>query len=448
VNFKVQKVTRSDSKHVGGIALIFASVVISSTAHAASWSDNLQTSPYLLGDWGGERRALEQRGVAFEFEYTNEIAHNFTGGDRKLTRSTGDVTAGITADLDKLWGVKHTTFAFTMTDRAGRSLDKDAGLNTSQQTQEVYGRGQTVWLTKLTLGRKFFDGRLDVEAGRDSEGSDFDLADCNFQNLSFCGPQGPNLYGSYWMSFPGSVWMARATVTLSKETYVKFGVYQQSPVYYQQGWEGRNAWSPLSPNGTTGVVLPLEFGFTPQIRGLNGSYRIGVMYNTGGMPNLTKDINGNEIAVTGLKAAQSSQSYNVWLAISQRVAGQNGGEGVDLGLRVVAGDRATSALDRQITASVEYQNPFHRVGDRAGFAIGATHSSSRAAEYQTEYNALNPTDATAVGTSYEYPVELFYRWQALPSVALQPDLQYILHPGGTSKNSNVFVAGFKTVIEF
>ncbi|MGI4857446.1 MAG: carbohydrate porin [Janthinobacterium lividum] len=360
---------------------------------------------------------------------------------------TQNVAASMTADLDKLWGIRHTTFAFIMTDRTGRSLDTDAGLKTSQQSQEVYGRGQTVWLTKLTLGRTFFDGRLALTAGRDSPGNDFDLADCNFQNLSFCGPQGPNLYGSYWMSYPGSVWMARAKVLTSQDTYISFGVYQQSPVYYESAWERRNAWSPLSPNGTTGVVLPLEFGITPQIGGLNGSYRIGAMYNTGGMPNLTKDINGNERALTGVKA-EMSNSYNVFLAISQRVAGTNGGEGVDLGLRMVAGDRATSALDRQITASVEYQNPFHRVGDRAGFAIGATHSSSREAEYEMEYNALHPDDTVSVGHGYEYVTEVFYRWRALPSVSLQPDLQFYLHPGGTSKNSNVFVAGLKTVIEF
>ena len=417
-------------------------------AHAQSWPDNLKTSPHLLGDWDGERTALAKRGIDFDFTYGSEFAHNFSGGNRKLSRYTQSVAAGVTADLDTLWGIKHTTFAFTMTDRTGRSLDKDAGLNTSQQSQEIYGRGQTVWLTKLTLDRTFFDGRLDVEVGRDSPGTDFDLADCNFQNLSFCGPQGPNLYGSYWMSYPGSVWMGRAKVKTTQNTYVTFGVYQQSPVYYEQGWEGRNAWSPLSPNGTDGVVLPLEFGVTPQIGGLNGSYRIGVMYNTGGMPNLTKDINGDERALTGLKAAQSSGSYNAYIAISQRVAGTNGGEGVDLGLRVVAGDRATSALDRQITASVEYQNPFHRVGDRAGFAIGATHSSSREAEYETAYNELHPDGASAVGHSYEYVTEVFYRWQVLPSVAFQPDLQFYLHPGGTSKNSNVFVAGLKTVIDF
>ncbi|CAH2938097.1 MAG: unnamed protein product [uncultured Paraburkholderia sp.] len=139
---------------------------------------------------------------------------------------------GMTADLGKLWGIRDTTFAFTLTDRFGRSVDQDAHLGTSQQTQEIYGRGQTVWLTRLTLEHTLFDGRLAIEAGRDSEGSDFDYADCNFQNLSLCGPQGPNLYGSYWMSYPGSVWIARATWRASASTYVKFGVYQQNPQYY------------------------------------------------------------------------------------------------------------------------------------------------------------------------------------------------------------------------
>lgn len=428
--------------------VICASAAFPTITHAASWSDDIKTSPYLLGDWGGKRKALADRGVTYEFTYSSELAHNFSGGNRKLTRVAQNVAASMTADLDELWGIRHTTFAFIMTDRTGRSVDQDAGLHTSQQSQEIYGRGQTVWLTKLTLGRTFFDGRLALTAGRDSPGNDFDLADCNFQNLTFCGPQGPNLYGNYWMSYPGSVWMARARVNVSQNAYVTFGVYQQSPVYYEAGWERRNAWSPLSPNGTTGVVLPLEYGITPKINGLNGSYRIGMMYNTGGMSSLTRDIHGNDRAITGLKAAQTSGSYNAFIAISQRVAGTNGAEGVDLGLRMVAGDRASSILDRQITASVEYQYPFHRVGDRAGFALGATHSSGRQAEYLSAYDALHPDNALAVGHGYEYVTEVFYRWQAVPSVSFQPDLQFYLHPGGTSKNNNVFVAGLKTVIAF
>ena len=427
----------------GTFSIVFG-IGLATGAHAASFYD----SPYLFGNWGGERDRLAQRGVDFEFTYTNEAAHNFSGGDEHLTRAASQFAAGVTADLDRLWGIRHTVFAFVMTDRFGRSLDQDAKLGTSQQTQEIYGRGQTVWLTKLTLGRTFFDGRLEVTVGRDSEGNSFDLAPCNFQNLALCGPQGPNLYGNYWMSYPGSVWMARARINTTSSTYVGFGVYQQNPTYYDPAWERHNAWKPINPHGTNGVVLPLEFGWMPDVLGRQGSYRIGAMLNTGGMPDLVEDVNGNSRAVTGLAARQTGTSYNVYLAISQRISGVNDGEGLIAGVRAVAGDRASSALDRQMTFSLEYQNPFHRAGDRIGVGFAATHSSSRQAEYQQAYNALHPDDASVVGHGYEYSTEIYYHWQAMKSVSLQPNLQYVIHPGGSSQNHNVFVAGLRSTIAF
>jgi porin len=422
----------------------FALACSSSPVFAASFSD----SPYLFGDWGGKRSALAQKGIDFDFSLTDELAHNFKGGDQHLTRASTQIAAGMTANLDTLWGIRNTTFALTMTDRFGRSLDQDAHLGTSQQTQEIYGRGQTVWLTRLTLERTFLDGRLAIEAGRDSEGSDFDYADCNFQNLSLCGPQGPNLYGSYWMSYPGSVWMARAKLKTTAETYVKFGVYQQNPQYYDTSWEHHNAWKPTSPGGNTGVVLPLEFGWQPTLFGYEGVYRVGFMYNTGGMPEITTDVNGDERGTTGATARQSGESYNAYIAINQRISGTNAGEGWRVGLRAVAGDRKTSVLDRQITASFEYDQPFHRAGDRFGIGFAATHTSSREAEYQLAYNAAHPDDASAVGHSYEYTTEIYYAYKPVRSITLQPNLQLILHPGGTSANRDVFVAGLRTTVEF
>ncbi|WP_322007609.1 carbohydrate porin [Paraburkholderia tropica] len=426
---------------------LLSAAALATTAHASTL-DSLTTSPYLLGDWGGVRSALSATGIDFDLSYTNEAAHNFSGGTQHLTRAAQQIAAGVTMNLDKLWGIRNTTFNFTLTDRFGRSLDDDAGLNTSQQTQEIYGRGQTVWLTKLTLDRTFLDGRLLVSVGRDSEGQAFDSADCNFQNLALCGPQGANLYGNYFMSWPGSVWMARAKLNTTASTWVQFGVYQQSPTYYESSWERHNAWTPTGAGGSNGVVLPLEFGWSPRLAGLEGSYRVGFMYNTGGQPDLVRDINGNPRAITGLAAMQTGGSYNAWISISQRLSGQNGGQGALVNLRAVAGDRATSALDRQMSLSFEYMGPFHRVHDRIGFGFAATHSSSRAAEYQAAYNAANPDDASPVGSGYEYTYEVFYNWRVVPSVSLQPNLQYIVHPGGTAQNANVFVMGLKTVVAF
>jgi porin len=52
------------------------------------------------------------------------------------------------------------------------------------------------------------------------------------------------------------------------------------------------------------------------------------------------------------------------------------------------------------------------------------------------------------GPSYEAVVELTYCIQLTPSVTLQPDLQYVLHPGGTQENGNALVAGFRATVSF
>ncbi|WP_144107449.1 carbohydrate porin [Paraburkholderia sp. BCC1886] len=432
------------------IALIASTLCCSSlacTASAETLLDGLRTSPHLLGDWDGERGALAQKGIDFDLSYTNEAAHNVKGGDQRLTRAAQQVAVGVTADLDKLWGIHNTSFHFVMTDRFGRSVDADAHLGTSQQTQEIYGRNQTVWLTKLTLDRTFFDNRLLLSVGRDSEGAAFDYTDCNFMTLALCGPQVPNLYGNYFMSWPGSVWMGRAKLQTSGQTYLQTGVYQQSPRYYDSGWERSNAWAPTSPGGTNGVVVPLEFGWTPKIGGQPGAYRLGFVYNTGGQPDILTDINGNRRAVTGLAGMESTKSYSGYFSVTQKLTGE-GDAGWTVNLRLLAGDKQTSVLDRQMTLGFEYAEPFKRVGDRFGVGVAMTHTSSREAMYQAEYNTLHPGDVTYVGNGYETAYEVFYSWNVIPSISLQPDLQYISHPGGTTKNSNVFIVGLKTTVQF
>jgi porin len=50
---------------------------------------------------------------------------------------------------------------------------------------------------------------------------------------------------------------------------------------------------------------------------------------------------------------------------------------------------------------------------------------------------------------YETALELTYRLRLLgDAVFFQPDLQYIIHPGGTGRISDAFVGGFQSGINF
>jgi len=52
------------------------------------------------------------------------------------------------------------------------------------------------------------------------------------------------------------------------------------------------------------------------------------------------------------------------------------------------------------------------------------------------------------GCSYELLTEFSYSIRITPAMSLEPDIQYIIHPGGTQQYANALVVGFRAVIDF
>ncbi|TAL95875.1 MAG: porin, partial [Rhodanobacter sp.] len=401
-------------------------------APQARATDNLRTSPYLFGDWNGERTRLADEGITFDLGYGGNAAHNFTGGRNStggtshLTRYTDQWIGGVTLDLAKLWGWKGATFRMLITDRNGRNLGADAHIGNNQLIQEVYGRGQTWHLTEFFLEQQFFDGALAVKAGRLRVGGDFAAFSCDFQNLTFCGAQPGNIVGGYWVNWPTSQWAANIKLNTTKETYVMLGAYQVNPKYINDNYARHNGLIPDFPSGTTGVLIPLEFGWAPSAGGLPGSYKFGVWYNTSKGKDLYYDVNHDPAGKTGLPALQRDAQYGAHINFLQQVSGDAGSSGASIFLNITQADRNTAATDRQVSLGMEYKGPFARANDMIGFAVGETNANSRYADFIKQNNARTG-EHVIVGDGNEYVTELFYSWSPIPSIFLRPNLQYILH---------------------
>jgi porin len=405
-------------------------------------------SPWLLGDWGGQRKQLAEQGVAFNVGYVSELGHNFSGGTDHLTRYTDQWTFGTTLDLEKRWGWRGGTFQFTMTDRNGRDLGADANIGNDMLIQEVYGRGQTWHLTQLWLNQKLLDDRLEVKLGRLTVGEDFFSFSCDFQNLAFCSAQPGNLAGGYWVNWPTSQWATRIKYLTSPNSYLQLGMYQVNPNYVNDSYARHNGWKPNNPGGTTGALIPLEAGWQASWRGLPGSYKLGAWYNTSNGDDLYSDRNSNPRGLTGLDPLQRNGQYGAYLSLQQQVTGSPGDRGATVFLNFTHADRDTARLDHQLTMGVQYKGPFESRGqDSIGFAVGATHNNQRFSDYVSQNNVRTGQN-TVAGGSYEYVSELYYAWVPVPSVSLRPNVQYILHPGGTSRNGNAFVIGLKGIVAF
>ena len=408
-------------------------------------------SPYLFGDWNGQRSRLAADGVAFDFGYTSEVAHNTSGGVRDLTRYSDQWVLGSTLDLARLWGWQGGRFKATVTNRNGKNLSNDARLGTFQQVQEVYGRGQTWRLTSFYLEQSLLGGDLTLKAGRMAIGADFAAFSCDFQNLTFCGSQPGNLVGSYWANWPVSVWAGVARQKTTEQTYVQLGVYQVNPSYVDDRYAVHKGMHLSNPGGTTGALIPVEFGWQPQAglyKGLPGSYKIGAWYNSSDSADLKLDAQRRPLGSSSAGALQRDGAYGAYVNLEQQVTGSAGGKGTTVFLNATQADKFTAATDRQVAFGMEYKGAFDRARDMIGLAIGATHANGRRASYQRSGDEAHPQAQTAVGDGYEYAAEVFYSWSPLPSVSIRPNLQFVKHPGASTRNADAVVFGLKSSVAF
>jgi porin len=81
-----------------------------------------------------------------------------------------------------------------------------------------------------------------------------------------------------------------------------------------------------------------------------------------------------------------------------------------------------------------------RDADKLGVSFGYAQMSN--------YLQNKVTEEGVPGASFEAVAELTYSIRVAPAIAIQPDLQYILHPSGTQQYGNALVVGVRAVVDF
>ena len=433
-----------------GLALATLLGALSPTTSASEMF--AKDSKWMLGDWGGTRSELLERGYDFTLGYTGEMGSNLHGGyshDRAV-RYSDQFTFGVNMDLQKILGWHDTEVQLTVTERHGNNISNDrindprVGGFTS--AQEVWGRGQTWRLTQMWIKQKYFDGALDVKFGRFGEGEDFNSFPCDFQNLAFCGSQVGNWVGGIWYNWPVSQWALRVRYNLNEALYAQVGVFEQNPSNLESG----NGFK-LSGSGTQGAVMPIELVWSPRVNGLKGEYRAGYYYSNAKAQDVLKDSNGTPAAISGAAYRSSSSKHGLWLGVQQQVTAQASDQsrGLSLFANATVHDKKTNAIDNYVQAGVVYKGPFDaRAKDDIGFALARVHvnpgyrkNARLINQANSLYNYDNPGFLPVQDT--EYSAELYYGIHLADWLTVRPNLQYIRHPGGVSRVDDALIGGLK-----
>ncbi|MBF7684406.1 carbohydrate porin [Acinetobacter sp. B10A] len=414
VTLKTKKLTLA----CGVCVAVFAGL---SQAQATTAFD--RNSPYMLGDWNGQRTALKAQGYDFSLGYTGELA---TVLDSKNTSShptkySDQFSLGADLDLNKILGWQDTQAGITLTYRNGQNLtgSADALQHQISQVQEVYGRGQTWRLTNLWIKKQFFDQKLDVKVGRFGEASEFNSASCDFQNLALCGGQVGNWAGDQWYNWPVSQWAIRAKYQLQQDLFFQVGAFEHNAENLKRG-KGFN----LSTDGSNGALIPVEMVWQPKltVHALPGEYRVGYYYST-----VDQNTSGQRI----------DHKQGAWISAKQQFTAQAGDSSRGLTAFASAsffdqdqGNSDDGQVSNMQNIGLSYVGLFDaRAKDEIALGVARIHKNLSG--YNNEYNA-----------------ELYYGMNVTNWLTIRPNVQYVYHVGALKDGNNAWVGGVKLTTAF
>jgi porin len=175
-----------------------------------------------------------------------------------------------------------------------------------------------------------------------------------------------------------------------------------------------------------GVILISEIGYTPgrseSSAGLPGDYKFGAYYDTGEFNELADIENTRD------------GNYGFYLIAEQTVYREPGKESQGLTLWAAltyVPEEEINVFPFFIASGFAYEGIFAgRDKDVAGFSFA--------------YGRLS---SDLEGQDYEIGIEGTYIFQVTPWLGLQPDVQVIIHPGGSSSIPDALVAGMQISVD-
>jgi porin len=398
---------------------------------------------HLLIDRYGERAWLEEHGITPTLTFLTDALGNPTGGQRQGFSAGNNLGLDLNFDLKKLHGPKGGSFQLSMSERFGSSLSGKY-IGNVFSVQAVYG-ADTFRLVHVAYQQKLLDDRVEFRVGRIAAGDDFLVSPYNyvFVQNGFDGNPAAIFFNAPGMTpYPHATWGALVQGRPTERTYVKGGLYNGDTSIRDNKHHGLD-WSMDGPLFAIGEAGYQRNGL-PGDRGLIGNYKGGVWYDD----HQFTDFN----TVARSHAPSSSRGnwgfYGLFDQMLVRFGepGSNRGFGVT-GSALISPDQSVSQMPFFSTAGFLVRGLFpSRPGDGGGFGVVSGYFSNDLQDSQRRARQTNPT----VGVQrYETALEFTYGFRFRGgALILQPDLQYIIRPGGTGQISDAFVGGVRVAINF
>lgn len=377
------------------------------------------------GDWWRNRSVFSDKGFDFTATYTAQVWGNVAGGLEQNAAYFGLLQFGLDIDLEKAFGWKgasfNTTWIWTMGDQVTVPfVGSDFSVSGIEAPRGF--RALDLWLQQ-----KLFGDKLTLRAGMFNADRDFTISEYSsfFLNSAFGWPlvydgrlggqpaypyAAPGIYAA-WQ--PAEGWLFQTAVTQGT-------AYTQDANFY---------WNFDRMNG---LMFLGESIYSWRKAQLPGTAKLGAVFQTGYL-----DVAGSQ--------EESAWGGGFYYGIIDQSLYVEAGSTEDrpqglgwFGRGGFAAPQQTSSIGFIAQSGLVYTGPFPgRDSDSVGLAFAWDQESRGEA-------------ATLTGSNrgLEMIFEASYEAQISPWLTMQPNLQYILQPAGSTAIPNALVIGISIDIDF
>jgi carbohydrate-selective porin OprB len=425
-------------KNLGSVFLVWAALCVSGvSAGSQALQEETLGGPdsreighgphgHLLGEWGGLRSRLLERGVRFDFQYVSDSLWNIKSERKERLASWNRVRGTVDIDFGALADHAGLYFHATALWQGGGNLGAYLGLLTSPSGMSSANtfRLDSWWVEKRWLNQRV-TARVGQFAGQDFYGAQHYAASFIFEPMGYALG---NLSTDFESFDPPSTPAMEVRVVPVRHLYVKSMVEAEDRNPFAHNPTG------LVPQFRGVPVSVSEIGFAPgkmatsvrafdtveSRKGYSGLYQFGASYNPGKF-------------TTRSSTVPLSGNYLLYWMASQAIwrVDRKEAKGLDA---TFAYDWSPADINRNntlLTAGLRFNEPlpvrFHNTMS-VGYVqnrLSRQFVPNSRPEHGAEFNAL---------------------LDVAPFLLLQPVIQYFANVGGATGRAVVF--GFRTKMEF
>ena len=427
---------------------------------------SIATSLPKQGDPFGSRAALAGIGITFAINYGGEVFGVTSGGIKRGSRYTGQLETAVDIDFDRIAGWKGLTFHTNAFQLHGRGVSNShLGIFDPVTNYEATPSTRLfeVWFEQAILDKelsvRFGQMRVDYDGEFVNSTTAGLFISASFGWPSFLGSNLPSGGVTYPIIAPGirlKVQTGKLTVLLAVYNDDPAGPCDGDPQFCNNdGLKFR-----LRDNPFVIGEVQYKYGDSKIAGELNGQIKIGGFIDFGKFEDKRFGTDGLSLAdpLSNGIARRYHQNQGVYAVIDQQIyrpAGSKGDDGIFAFGRVAGlpGDRNT--IEFAFDAGLRFSGFIpRRSNDEFGVAFGFNKVASSLSGLDRDTSRF--TGASGPVRDSEAVAELTYKAQIMPGLIIQPDIQYIWHPGGKAADPNnpskpvsdAIVLGVRSVVNY